>query len=622
MAIDDNTSYELTGYQVKDLAQKIRAKADSSSLAPVATSGLYSDLTGAPSIPTVYNGTLTIQQNGTTLGTFSANQDTNETIDIVPKLVEMSYGESNAWAKFIAAYNAGSIVYCRASSNANPGTGSQTRKAFMAYVNNAANPTSVEFQYVRSVSSKSSSQPVDQVFVYTLTNAGGGTWSVASRDMAPKLAAGTNTSVSYGSGTYTVSATVNNGTLTIQQDGATLGTFSANQNTNTTINIPSGGMYKESVYLFCGNVNYALYGGNNLMYDGYIGRFYTTIGDPMNAQEIPYADVLDMIADPYTDLEIIGFVRNDGASTPLGSMYHQITDDKYSYQYDSGRDYLSVVITGVDVTEAAPTSFREQLTFDYSNFSTDQYAMVVERKALTPLTIYFANSLPTTSQSTHLPFLSVADLKDGSTSASDLNTEYVSTHMVDYVNAIEGCELEWRIYHVTADEVVKTYRADVIDVRSGSNAGYYLYDYDDVNSVPTVNRYTTNMQYMRLADTWSPSGGGGAGPKVVTLQTLTNPATASAGTAPNVTATGYNLSSINGWMSLVNDFNNGAILTFGSGIWSIWTPASMFRITGVEVALVGGSQTLSLYFDGSGTVKRIQVATSYGSDPVTVTLEA
>lgn len=368
MAIDDDTSYELTGYQVKDLAQKIRAKADSNSLASVATSGLYSDLTGAPTIPTVYNGTLTIQQNGTTLGTFSANQDTNETINItgggsavtlfmydsvgdlydasynyataqdvltalgngkvivgdiidysdsayeivssdsnsyfvavsrhangspefvtlhydstsptapmgawtrtayipqqkltagtnvsisgntisatdttysnftgatssvaganglVPapaagdegkalhgdgtwkdttaKLVEMSYGESNAWAKFIAAYNAGSIVYCRASSNANPASGSQTRKAFMAYVNNATSPTSVEFQYVRSVSSKTEAQPVDQVFVYTLTNTNGGTWSVASRNMGPKIAAGTGINVSYSNGTYTIS---------------------------------------------------------------------------------------------------------------------------------------------------------------------------------------------------------------------------------------------------------------------------------------------------------------------------------------------------------------------------------------------------------------------------------
>lgn len=103
------------------------------------------------------------------------------------ELVEMAYGESNAWAKFIAAYTGKKIVYCRASSNANPGSGAKTRKAFMAYVNNEDNPTSVEFQYVRSVSSKTDSQQCDQVFVYTLTNASGGTWSVASRNMAPKI---------------------------------------------------------------------------------------------------------------------------------------------------------------------------------------------------------------------------------------------------------------------------------------------------------------------------------------------------------------------------------------------------------------------------------------------------
>ena len=82
MAIDDNTSYELTGYQVKDLANKVRGKADSNSLASVATSGLYSDLIGTPTIPTVNNGTLTIQENGTTLGTFTANQSSNTTINL------------------------------------------------------------------------------------------------------------------------------------------------------------------------------------------------------------------------------------------------------------------------------------------------------------------------------------------------------------------------------------------------------------------------------------------------------------------------------------------------------------------------------------------------------------
>ena len=122
-------------------------------------------------------------------------------------LTEMSYGESNAWAKFLTAYQAKQIVYCRASSNTNPATGSQTRKAFMAYVDNVDNPTNVEFQYVRSVSSKTASQPVDQVLVYKLTSANGGTWTVQTRNMAPKLAKGTNTTVTYSNGTYTISAT-------------------------------------------------------------------------------------------------------------------------------------------------------------------------------------------------------------------------------------------------------------------------------------------------------------------------------------------------------------------------------------------------------------------------------
>lgn len=357
-------------------------------LAAVATSGDYGDLLNKPTIPTVNDAALTITQNGTTVGTFTANSNTATTVSLtdttysdftgatslaagsaglvpapttsdpdkflkgdgtwgtptdttysagtnvqisagnvisatdttysaftgstssadgtsglVPrpliadkdkflkgdgtwtdtptKLVEMAYGESNAWAKFIAAYTAGSIVYCRASSNANPASGAQTRKAFMAYVNNETSPTSVEFQYVRSVSSKTDSQQCDQVFVYTLTNAGGGTWSVASRNMAPKVAVdasltktfttGANATVTLkannmtgatssadgaagyvtkpliadkdkflkGDGTWATPSqpTVNNGTLTIQKNGTTVQTFTANQSGNATANI-------------------------------------------------------------------------------------------------------------------------------------------------------------------------------------------------------------------------------------------------------------------------------------------------------------------------------------------------------------------------------------------------
>lgn len=105
MAIDDNTSYELTGYQVKDLANKVRGKADSSSLASVATSGLYSDLTGKPTIPTVNNGTLTIQQNGTTVDTFTANSSANKTVNI-----ETITAETVAPAEEVGAITTGMIA--------------------------------------------------------------------------------------------------------------------------------------------------------------------------------------------------------------------------------------------------------------------------------------------------------------------------------------------------------------------------------------------------------------------------------------------------------------------------------------------------------------------------------
>lgn len=50
--------------------------------ATVATSGSYNDLSNTPTIPTVNNGMLTIQKNGTTVQTFSANQSGNATANI------------------------------------------------------------------------------------------------------------------------------------------------------------------------------------------------------------------------------------------------------------------------------------------------------------------------------------------------------------------------------------------------------------------------------------------------------------------------------------------------------------------------------------------------------------
>lgn len=118
------------------------------------------------------------------------------------RMVILSYGHST-WAEFLSAYHANAVIYCRASSNSNPGTGSQTRMAFMAYVNNADNPTNVEFQYYRSVSSHSATQQGDQVYVYKLDKTAG--WTVTVRESYTKIAVGTGLSASYSNGVLTIS---------------------------------------------------------------------------------------------------------------------------------------------------------------------------------------------------------------------------------------------------------------------------------------------------------------------------------------------------------------------------------------------------------------------------------
>lgn len=125
-------------------------------------------------------------------------------------MVILSYG-SSTWNDFIEAYNNNVIVYCRASSNSNPASGSQTRMAFMAYVNNATSPTNVEFQYYRSLNpnSKTASQISDQVFVYTLTSAN--KWSVTTRQAGiQSIVAATNSKigVDYSNSVITLSNTM------------------------------------------------------------------------------------------------------------------------------------------------------------------------------------------------------------------------------------------------------------------------------------------------------------------------------------------------------------------------------------------------------------------------------
>ncbi len=136
--------------------------------------------------------------------------------DYMTGMTILSYGNST-WDDFISAYTSNKVVYCRASSNSNPASGSQTRMAFMAYVNNNETPTEVEFQYYRSVATHSDSQQGDQVFVYKLTKTSG--WTVTTREAFTKIAAGTGLSGTYNSGVLTIANTAGLPSVTSSDDG-------------------------------------------------------------------------------------------------------------------------------------------------------------------------------------------------------------------------------------------------------------------------------------------------------------------------------------------------------------------------------------------------------------------
>ena len=79
----DNSGSGLSATDVQNAIDELSSeKADSSSLATVATSGDYDDLINKPTIPTVNDATLTIQKNGSDVATFTANASSNVTANV------------------------------------------------------------------------------------------------------------------------------------------------------------------------------------------------------------------------------------------------------------------------------------------------------------------------------------------------------------------------------------------------------------------------------------------------------------------------------------------------------------------------------------------------------------
>lgn len=116
-----------------DGADGTSAYVEADNLAPVATSGAYSDITGTPTIPTVNDATLTIQQNGTSLGTFTANASSNATIDVnAPKLTSLVGSVQTS------DYHRSVVALCEVASGSGSTVNSWSSGKLVAHRNNGA----------------------------------------------------------------------------------------------------------------------------------------------------------------------------------------------------------------------------------------------------------------------------------------------------------------------------------------------------------------------------------------------------------------------------------------------------------------------------------------------------
>lgn len=191
------------GTSVKTFTANATADVTANITVPTKTSDLTNDsgFITSSSLPTVNNATLTIQKNGTNVQTFTANQGTDATANItVPTKTSELTNDSGFTT------NVGTVTSVATGAGLTGGTitGSGTLKAKM------------------KSETKSSLTAADK-------------GSTADREYAVGLDASGNLSVNvpWQNSTYTV----NNGTLTIKRNGSAVQTFSANQSSSVEANI-------------------------------------------------------------------------------------------------------------------------------------------------------------------------------------------------------------------------------------------------------------------------------------------------------------------------------------------------------------------------------------------------
>lgn len=213
------------------------AKANTADLAEVATSGDYDDLLNKPTIPTVNNATLTIQRNGTTVDTFTANASQDKSVNIVVPTATSDLANDSGFLTSIPTASANTLggVKVGAGLSITNGvlsvTGGGVADA-VEWTNVLNKPTNVSYWTNDAGYITSAALPTK---TSDLTNDGsdGTSTYVEADDLATVATSGSYNDLS----NKPTIPTVNDATITIQRNSATVDSFTVNASQNKSINI-------------------------------------------------------------------------------------------------------------------------------------------------------------------------------------------------------------------------------------------------------------------------------------------------------------------------------------------------------------------------------------------------
>lgn len=235
------------------------------SLATVATSGSYNDLSNKP---TIGNGTVTIKQGGTSKGSFTMNQtgatEINLSDGVTDEATQSAAGLMSAADKakldgIASGAQVNTVTGIKGNAESSYRTGQVNitpANIGLGNVNNTADADK-SVKYATSAGSANSATTATSATTAGTCTGNAATATKATQDSAGQQInstyvkgisiSGKKVTITKGDGTTTTQTTqdtvptVGSGTLTIKDsEGTTLGTFSANATSDSTVTLPAG----------------------------------------------------------------------------------------------------------------------------------------------------------------------------------------------------------------------------------------------------------------------------------------------------------------------------------------------------------------------------------------------